>query len=153
MTNKTIGAPIITDPPCEEHPDLYFPESEQVEEYDAAVALCQGCSGKQACLVFALDNKIQYGVWGGKTPVDRGIWIHGAPRNEEMFNLYINTEKYYTNQQLAKMLGRRTPVVLELVRAGVLHKPDRIIHQRSFWKKDAVDLDALRLYLKQKKRR
>lgn len=49
--------------------DLFFPESEK--ESGAAKAVCCFCPVMQVCLVYALSNHINFGVWGGLTPRER----------------------------------------------------------------------------------
>lgn len=36
-----------------------------------AVEVCSGCPIKRECLIQALTNKEQFGVWGGFTPSQR----------------------------------------------------------------------------------
>lgn len=48
-------------------PDAWFSAEEQEKDY--AVAVCNGCPAKTACLIWALDRPYDsdYGVWGGLT--------------------------------------------------------------------------------------
>lgn len=38
-----------------------------------AKALCATCPVWQECLEYAIDNDVRDGIWGGRTPVERGI--------------------------------------------------------------------------------
>jgi WhiB family redox-sensing transcriptional regulator len=49
--------------------DLWF--SEDRSEIAYAVAICQRCPVKDACLTEALTNRLDHGVWGGTTGGDR----------------------------------------------------------------------------------
>jgi len=49
--------------------DTMFPVT-QLEQAQAAV-LCTGCPVRRDCLVYALDNWITHGVWGGTTEEGR----------------------------------------------------------------------------------
>jgi hypothetical protein len=48
---------------------------------DVAAAICEGCPYITACLVYALDNNEEYGVWGGTSERQRRklrkTWPHG----------------------------------------------------------------------------
>lgn len=44
-------------------PKLFFPDSKYVEP--KAEALCASCPVRIECLVFAIENKIEFGTWGG----------------------------------------------------------------------------------------
>lgn len=48
--------------------DALFPEA---AEQKRARAVCSGCPVKYECLAEALDNRIEWGVWGGMTERER----------------------------------------------------------------------------------
>jgi WhiB family redox-sensing transcriptional regulator len=50
-------------------PDLFFPGDDG--DADTAIRICRGCPVRTACLEWALDARIRYGVWGGTTERDR----------------------------------------------------------------------------------
>jgi len=39
--------------------------------YEEARAICQTCPMKQACLDYAMANRIRFGMFGGLTPIER----------------------------------------------------------------------------------
>lgn len=45
--------------------DLWFDDSRRAA--DAARRVCDDCKVATACLEYALDNEIRFGVWGGKS--------------------------------------------------------------------------------------
>ncbi|MFE4925161.1 WhiB family transcriptional regulator [Streptomyces sp. NPDC056661] len=55
------------------------------ELFDAAAgqnrakALCTGCPVRTECLVEALDNRIEFGVWGGMTERERRALLRRHP--------------------------------------------------------------------------
>lgn len=55
---------------CKNNKEIDF-HSDSVTMKKAAVAFCQHCSVIQPCLQYAIENKIEYGVWGGKTAYAR----------------------------------------------------------------------------------
>jgi WhiB family redox-sensing transcriptional regulator len=58
---------------CVGQGEIFFFENDGASKgrFDASVAVCNGCTVKGKCLQFALNNEMEYGVWGGKTPTER----------------------------------------------------------------------------------
>ena len=48
-------------------------------EQNRAKAVCGACSVKAECLVEALDNRIEWGVWGGMTERERRALLRRRP--------------------------------------------------------------------------
>jgi WhiB family redox-sensing transcriptional regulator len=44
-----------------------------------AKALCTGCPVRLECLSYALDNRIEHGIWGGATERDRRALLRRRP--------------------------------------------------------------------------
>lgn len=55
-------------------PNLFFPVGTTglaVEQAQNAKSVCQKCIAQIACLDYAIDNRIDHGIWGGKTEEER----------------------------------------------------------------------------------
>lgn len=50
-------------------PEIFF--AELGEGYHAAKRVCHGCPIKERCLAWALQEGIEFGVYGGASPLDR----------------------------------------------------------------------------------
>ena len=50
-------------------PELFYSFIE--EEQAQAIAICELCGVREICLQYSLDNKEEYGVWGGMNGPDR----------------------------------------------------------------------------------
>lgn len=50
-------------------PEAFFPD--KGGSPDAALAVCRRCSVTEACLTWAVDNHIRFGVWGGLSERER----------------------------------------------------------------------------------
>ncbi|WP_331732745.1 WhiB family transcriptional regulator [Streptomyces sp. NBC_00015] len=44
-----------------------------------AKAMCTGCPVRTECLAYALDNRIEHGVWGGMTEKERRALLRRRP--------------------------------------------------------------------------
>lgn len=51
--------------------EVFFPETDDDAEAEAAKAVCQQCPVRQACLEHALAHREREGVWGGTTERER----------------------------------------------------------------------------------
>jgi len=49
--------------------ELFFPATD--EEATAALAICETCPVRMACLAFAVERNERFGVWGGMTEKER----------------------------------------------------------------------------------
>ena len=61
---------------CRGHEDDLFPEA---AEQKRARLICGGCPVRSQCLAEALDNRIEWGVWGGMTERERRALLRRKP--------------------------------------------------------------------------
>jgi len=59
-------------------PDTMYPVDEK--DLPAALKYCSVCSVREACLNYALVNRIQDGVWGGTSEKQRKALLNGIAR-------------------------------------------------------------------------
>lgn len=57
-------------------PHIFFPET--AEETAAAKRVCFSCEVQDQCLLYALENNEQHGIWGGKTANQRRAIMRNA---------------------------------------------------------------------------
>ena len=57
-------------------PDALFVQG---AEQNRAKAVCQGCPVRTECLADALDNRVEFGVWGGLTERERRALLRRRP--------------------------------------------------------------------------
>jgi WhiB family redox-sensing transcriptional regulator len=55
--------------------DLFVPGAAQ----NRAKAVCMGCSVRTECLADALDNRTEFGIWGGMTERERRALLRRRP--------------------------------------------------------------------------
>jgi WhiB family redox-sensing transcriptional regulator len=57
-------------------PDLLF---QRGAAQNVAKLVCRGCPVRTECLADALDNRVEYGVWGGMTERERRALLRRRP--------------------------------------------------------------------------
>ena len=62
---------------CRGMADALFPEA---ADQKRARSVCAGCPVRLECLAEALDNRIEWGVWGGMTERERRLAAAAADR-------------------------------------------------------------------------
>ncbi|TQL70701.1 WhiB family redox-sensing transcriptional regulator [Nocardioides albertanoniae] len=60
----------------EKEPDELFVRG---AEQNKAKMVCSGCAVRTECLAEALDNQIEWGVWGGMTERERRALLRRSP--------------------------------------------------------------------------
>ena len=53
-----------------------------------AKAICVACTVRTECLADALDNRIEFGVWGGRTERERRALLRQNPSVASWWNLF-----------------------------------------------------------------
>ena len=69
-----------------------------------AKAVCLGCAVRTECLADALDNNIEFGVWGGMTERERRALLRRRP-NVTSWRRLLSTAKSDYEQQGATLAG------------------------------------------------
>ena len=62
-------------------PDALFVQG---AEQNVAKRICRGCPVRYECLADALDNRIEFGVWGGMTERERRALLRRHPKVDEL---------------------------------------------------------------------
>ncbi|MCG6568218.1 WhiB family transcriptional regulator [Tessaracoccus sp. ZS01] len=75
---------------CRDMADALFPEG---KDQKRARSVCVGCPVRSECLAEALDNRIEWGVWGGMTERERRALLRQRPDIDSWFDVLVN----YTN--------------------------------------------------------
>ncbi|MFD6989278.1 WhiB family transcriptional regulator [Streptomyces sp. NPDC059943] len=57
-------------------PDTLFVQG---QEQNRAKSVCLGCHVRTECLAYALDNREEFGIWGGMTERDRRALLRRRP--------------------------------------------------------------------------
>mgnify|MGYP003340590660 FL=1 len=60
-----------------------------------AKAICAGCTVRTECLADALDNKVEFGVWGGMTERERRALLRRRSNVTSWRELLMNARKEY----------------------------------------------------------
>lgn len=55
----------------------------------SARAVCLGCRVRLECLADALDNRVEFGVWGGMTERERRALLRRRPEIESWYDLLV----------------------------------------------------------------
>lgn len=75
VPSPVVRPPTAKDTPCQDDPDLWFPNLHGGQHsgafYRLPKRLCQPCPLLLPCLQHALDFPEIHGVWGGTSPADR----------------------------------------------------------------------------------
>lgn len=74
----------------DEEPDQLFVRG---AEQRKAKLVCLGCPVRMECLAEALDNKIEFGVWGGMTERERRALLRRRPDVDSWFELLDNARQ------------------------------------------------------------
>lgn len=60
-----------------------------------AKVICSGCQVRTECLADALDNRVEFGVWGGMTERERRALLRRRPQVASWRDLLLNARDAY----------------------------------------------------------
>ncbi len=64
-----------------------------------AKQVCGGCSVRVECLADALDNRTEFGVWGGMTERERRSLLRRRPEVTSWRNLLASARAHYSDSE------------------------------------------------------
>lgn len=76
-------------------PEIFYPElGANPAAICAAKKICQACVLVEPCLEFALKNREEYGIWGGKSAKERKVFLDktGQLKTEKSVDLDKSSE-------------------------------------------------------------
>ena len=65
-----------------------------------AKAICMGCEVRTECLADALDNRVEFGVWGGMTERERRALLRRRPHVTSWRNLLQTAQTEYERRAI-----------------------------------------------------
>jgi len=91
--------------------DALFPEA---SDQKRARLLCSGCPVRLECLSEALDNRIEWGIWGGMTERERRLLLRQHPDVTSWSSVLMPKPGQVGDQSLS---AKRTPTRRSMVRS------------------------------------
>ncbi len=80
----------------EEDPDALFVQG---AAQNRAKSVCGGCPVRVECLADALDNRTEFGVWGGMTERERRALLRRRPEVTSWANLLASARENFARSQ------------------------------------------------------
>ena len=80
-TRSRDGGPSTWDDAACRRGDLEVWFDHDQELRNIAIAICQTCPVKVECLAYALEHRMDYGIWGGKTERERRTILNKVRRH------------------------------------------------------------------------
>lgn len=109
---------IFDSPACAEigDPDYFFPETklQEAERLPNIRKICGACIERKECLAYAIKEEIQHGIWGGKTPSERGQNLKRDElriRNERVVKL---RDQGISTDEIARKVGIRVTQIYRI---------------------------------------
>ena len=118
MTTPT--PPTRPQPQCRQDPEAMFVDG---KAQNRAKVRCYGCPLRTPCLAYALNNRIEFGVWGGKTERERRALLRKHPRVDDWAAVFAahehaGGERTRRASQQQRHAQKRTQRALELMGIG-----------------------------------
>lgn len=100
-------------------PNLFFPS--RGESNDDAKEVCRGCVVQEACLNYALNNAVRFGVWGGMSERERRRLRQSKGQNQSRQTSASSGTKRITS----KVNPAKLQLLKHLAQSDICTAPDR----------------------------
>ena len=94
--------------------DALFPEA---SDQKRARLLCSGCPVRFECLSEALDNRIEWGIWGGMTERERRLLLRQRPDVPSWSAVLMPKAGHQADDKDQSLSAKRTPTRRSMVRS------------------------------------
>ena len=97
-------------------PDYFFPEgrAEEAERLPNLRKICGACIEREECLAYAIKEEIQHGIWGGKTPSERGQNLKRDEKIQRQKRIIKLRDQGISTDEIAKKVGIRVTQVYRI---------------------------------------
>jgi hypothetical protein len=97
-------------------PDYFFPEgkAEEAERLPNLRRICGGCIERRECLAYAIKEEIPHGIWGGKTPSERGQVLKRDQKMERQKRIIKLRDQGISTDEIARKVGIRVTQVYRI---------------------------------------
>ena len=97
-------------------PDYFFPEgkTEEAERLPNLRRICGGCIERKECLAYAIKEEIPHGIWGGKTPSERGQVLKRDQKMERQKRIIKLRNQGISTDEIARKVGIRVTQVYRI---------------------------------------
>jgi WhiB family redox-sensing transcriptional regulator len=99
---------------CRGMEDALFPEA---SDQKRARLLCSGCPVRFECLSEALDNRIEWGIWGGMTERERRLLLRQRPDVTSWSAVLMPRAGQLADDKDQSLSAKRTPTRRSMVRS------------------------------------
>jgi WhiB family redox-sensing transcriptional regulator len=97
-------------------PDYFFPEgkAEEAKRLPNLRKICGGCIERKECLAYAIKEEIPHGIWGGKTPSERGQNLKRDQKMERQKRIIKLRDQGISTDEIARKVGIRVTQVYRI---------------------------------------
>jgi WhiB family redox-sensing transcriptional regulator len=97
-------------------PDYFFPEgkAEEAKRLPNLRKICGGCIERKECLAYAIKEEIPHGIWGGKTPSERGQNLKRDQKKERQKRIIKLRDQGISTDEIARKVGIRVTQVYRI---------------------------------------
>jgi len=97
-------------------PDYFFPDgrAEEAERLPNLRRICGACIERKECLAYAIKEEIPHGIWGGKTPSERGQDLKRDQKKERQKRIIKLRDQGISTDEIARKVGIRVTQVYRI---------------------------------------
>lgn len=99
-----------------EDPDYFFPDgrAEEAERLPNLRRICGACTERKECLAYAIKEEIPHGIWGGKTPSERGQNLKRDEKKARQERIIKLRNQGISTDEIARKVGIRVTQVYRI---------------------------------------